>query len=186
MKKKNHKSEYEEGFWLVNNIKQEPINDGLLHKVNCWEYISYISAWSSRWGGGRVPSLSTPRSTPVLASRKRQSQALLVGCGLFGSSGGDEQLDAMQYFLYWNWYFCTIIRTLSKLYVHIQISRDLQFQLSFSLWMSVVRRRPFPLTSTGPRFAQYDASVLPNSLNRPSISSSVFLGSLCVPGASRT
>ena len=140
---------------------------------------------SSRWGG-RVPSLSTPRSTPALGSTKRQSQALLVGCGLFGSSGGDEQLDAMQYLLYWNWYFSTIISTLSKLYVPIQISRDLQFQLSFSLWMSVVRRRPFPLTSTGPRFAQYDASVLPNCHNRPSISSSVFLGSLFVPGASRT
>ena len=68
------------------------------------------------------------------------------------------------------------------IYVHIQISRDLQFQFSFSLSMSIVGRRPFPLTSTGPRFAQHDASVLPNSLNRPSISSSVFLGSLCSRG----
>ena len=32
----------------------------------------------------------------------------------------------------------------------------------------------------GPRFAQHDASVLQNFLNRPSISSLVFLGSLGV------
>ena len=38
----------------------------------------------------------------------------------------------------------------------------------------------------GPRFAQRDGSVLQNFLNRPSMSSLVYLGSLCVPGASRT
>ena len=118
VKKKNHKSEYEEGFWLVNNINwtaESTYHTYLLTLQN-------ESRRSSR-RGGRVPSLSTPRSTPVLGSRKRQSQALLVGCGLFGSSGGDEQLDAMQYFLYWNWYFCTISSpgqsTLSKLYLHV-------------------------------------------------------------------
>ena len=56
-------------------------------------------------------------------------------------------------------------------------------QFSFSRWMSVVGHRPSPLTSAGPRFAQHDGSVLRNYLNRYSISSLVFLGSLCVHSA---
>ena len=53
---------------------------------------------------------------------------------------------------------------------------------------SFSRRMPSPLTSTGPRFERHGASALRNYLSRSSISSSslVFLGSLCVPKASRT
>ena len=45
--------------------------------------------------------------------------------------------------------------------------------ISFSRWMSVVRRRPSPLTFTGRRFARRVASVLWNHPSRPSISSLV-------------
>lgn len=58
-------------------------------------------------------------------------------------------------------------------------------QFSFSHLISDVGRRPSPLSSTGRCFARYGASVLQNYPNRPSISSLVFLGSLCVPGSSR-
>ena len=47
--------------------------------------------------------------------------------------------------------------------------------------MSVIGRRPSPLTSSEPRFARHDANLFGNYQSRPSIPSLVFLGSLCVP-----
>ena len=67
-----------------------------------------------------------------------------------------------------------------------QAESRFSFSFSFRRWMSVVWRRPSPLTSTGARFARDGTSVLGNSLNRLSISSLVLLGFLCFPGASRT
>ena len=49
--------------------------------------------------------------------------------------------------------------------------------------MSVVEHRPSPLTSTGPRFAQHDGSVLQNYLNRSSISTRWSSSVLCVHSA---
>ena len=59
-------------------------------------------------------------------------------------------------------------------------------QFGFSRWMSVVGRRPSPVTSTEPRFERRGASVLRSYLSHPSTLSLVSLGSLCVPEASRT
>ena len=58
---------------------------------------------------------------------------------------------------------------------------NFRLSFSFSRWMSVIGRRPSPLTSSEPRFARHDANLFGNYQSRPSISSLVFLGSLCVP-----
>ena len=68
----------------------------------------------------------------------------------------------------------------------MQVDKLNQFSLvsAFECPLLVVGLPHWP--PLGPRFAQHNASVLQNFLNRLSISSLVFLGSLCVPGASRT
>ena len=85
------------------------------------------------------------------------------------------------------WNYSTFFR--KNLSVSAQLEKvpqaESRFSFSFRRWMSVVWRRPSPLTSTGARFARDVTSVLGNSLNRLSISSLVLLGFLCFPGASR-
>ena len=56
---------------------------------------------------------------------------------------------------------------------------------SFSCWMSIVRHRPSPLTSTGPCSGWHIAGILWNNSSCPLNFSLVFLVSLCVPSASR-
>ena len=77
------------------------------------------------------------------------------------------------------WNYSTFFRK------NLSVSTQLlvRFSFSFRRWVSVVWRRPSPLTSTGARFARHGTSVLGNSLNRLSISSLVFLGFLCFMGS---
>ena len=70
------------------------------------------------------------------------------------------------------WNYSTFFR--KNLSVSTQLENvpqaESRFSFSFRRWMSVVGRRPAPLTSTRARFARHGTSVLGNSLNRLSIS----------------
>ena len=55
------------------------------------------------------------------------------------------------------------------------LSVCLQFSFIFSCWMSIVRPRPSPLTSTGPCFGRHIAGILRNNSSCPSNLSLVFL-----------
>ena len=82
----------------------------------------------------------------------------------------------------WNggpWSFVKQAVKLKKLLLIIKVNFPLSF--SFSRWMSVIGRKPSPLSSSELRFARHDANLLGNYLSRPSIWSLFFLGALCVP-----